>query len=482
MTWKGMLGASLALTVLPCLPQSSAAAITRIPGMGGAQPNGFSGRPAISGDGRYIAFESNASNLVPDDTNGRTDIFLYDTQTGSMKRVSVASDGTQANSYSGTPSISADGRYVVFESLASNLVANDENKAWDVFIHDTVTGQTRLVSASTSGNPGNGSSLHADISADGRFVTFESGASDLVAGDTNNDSDVFLRDLQTGVTTLVSVAANGDPATGPSGYSPTISAEGRYVAFISSASNLVATDTHGTTNVFVRDTVEHKTTLLSAPVPINPEEYSLLSTISADGKFVAFYSTAQGLAPGSTGNTGDVYLADVQNKHVTRVAPVGDSFNYIYGALSSRLNGDGSRLAFSSDVSNVVPGVATDTLQVYMYNRGSGAITLISATPGGAPGNSYSYVPSISADGKRVAFVSEASDLVPGDTNNAGDIFIAELPSTGFTLADAGDALRIAGGLTTASPTDPSRLGGGPITVQSAVHIARKVAGLEPNP
>jgi|GEM_PF-1585857 len=222
---------------------------------GGTQGNGDSGCPSISADGRYVAFQSYASNLVPGDTNGTWDVFVHDRLTGQTTRVSVASDGTQGNGDSECPSISADGRYVAFASLASNLVPGDTNGTWDVFVHDRLTGQTTRVSVASGGAQGNSGSWCPSISADGRYVAFQSYASNLVPGDTNGVLDVFVHDRLTGQTTRVSVASDGTQGDSYS-FGSSISADGRYVAFSSLASNLVPGDTNDKPDIFVAAAVE----------------------------------------------------------------------------------------------------------------------------------------------------------------------------------------------------------------------------------
>ncbi|MFC6674097.1 TolB family protein [Marinobacterium aestuariivivens] len=217
----------------------------------GNQAAGGSARPAISADGRFVAFGSGASNLVTGDTNGRPDVFVHDRDTGATTRVSVDSAGIEGNSDSDNPAISADGRFVAFNSRASNLVAGDTNGRYDVFVHDRVTGTTSRMSVDSAGVEGNGDSFtQSDISADGRFTTFPSRASNLVTGDTNSTNDVFVHDRLTGTTSRVSVDSAGVEANGSSS-NPAISADGRFVAFSSGASNLVASDTNGAFDVFV---------------------------------------------------------------------------------------------------------------------------------------------------------------------------------------------------------------------------------------
>jgi Tol biopolymer transport system component len=216
----------------------------------GAQANYGGAFPSISVDGRFVAFDSYASNLVSGDTNGAPDVFVHDRQTGTTERVSVNVAGTQGNNSSGDASISADGRLVAFDSYASNLVSGDTNGTWDVFVRDRQAGTTKCMSVDSAGTQGNDSSLSGSISVDGRFVAFQSSASKLVSGDTNGASDVFVHDRQTGTTERVSVDSAGREGNLDSVY-PAISADGRFVAFHGDASNLVPGDTNGSVDVFV---------------------------------------------------------------------------------------------------------------------------------------------------------------------------------------------------------------------------------------
>src|SRR4028118_2264462 len=218
--------------------------------------------PSISADGRFVVFQSSASNLVPGDTNDETDIFVRDRLTNTTTLVSLDSAGNQANNGSSRPSISADGRFVAFESYASNLVPGDTNNSpdsfltRDIFVRDTLTNTTTRVSLDSAGNQANDGSDSASISPAGRFVAFDSRASNLVPGDTNNINDIFVRDTLTNTTTRVSVDSAGNQGNGSSFFgTPSISADGRFVAFNSTASNLVPGDTNSSTDMFVRDTL-----------------------------------------------------------------------------------------------------------------------------------------------------------------------------------------------------------------------------------
>jgi Tol biopolymer transport system component len=275
----------------------------------GTQANRPSYRPSISADGRYVAFSSGASNLVPGDTNYWVDVFGRDCQTGETTRVSVASDGTQANYPSYRPSISADGRFVAFDSQASNLVANDTNGRSDVFVHDRQTGETSRVSVRSDGTQGTGGNSYIPrLSADGRYVAFYSEAPNLVAGDTNGFLDVFVHDHQTGQTTRVSVRNDGGQGNEDSAW-PAISADGRYVAFYGEASNLVVGDTNGVWDVFAHGRETGETFRVSvASGGRQGNRTSLLPSISADGRCVAFSSEATNLVSGDHNGKSDAFV------------------------------------------------------------------------------------------------------------------------------------------------------------------------------
>ena len=218
----------------------------------GNEVNGASDFACISSNGLFVAFTSDASGLVTGDTNGRADTFLHDMVTGATTRVSVSSTGTEGNSDSyNNPSLSADGRYVAFRSLASNLVAGDTNATSDIFLRDTLNLTTTRVSVTSSGTGANGYSDYPNLSPDGRYVAFRSSASNLVSGDTNARDDIFLHDTLNGVTTRVSLAAGGAQANGTSDV-PFLSTNARYMVFQSLASNLVRDDTNGKSDIFVR--------------------------------------------------------------------------------------------------------------------------------------------------------------------------------------------------------------------------------------
>src|SRR5213078_3528455 len=308
----------------------------------GTQANNVSSYPALSADGRFVAFQSDATNLVVGDTNGKTDVFVHDRQTGTTERVSVASGGgTQGTGNSGGffafPALSADGRLVAFQSDATNLVAGDTNGATDVFVHDRQTGATERVSVTSGGRQGNGFSAGPVLSADGRFVAFHSAATNLVTGDTNGAADVFVHDRQTGTTERVSVASGGTQSNAAS-LGSALSADGRFVAFQSDATNLVAGDTNGATDVFVHDRQTGATERVSVASGggtqgnRNSGGFFAFPALSAAGRLVAFQSAATNLVADDTNGATDVFVHDRQTGTTERVR-----------VASGRTQGNGSK-------------------------------------------------------------------------------------------------------------------------------------------
>jgi Tol biopolymer transport system component len=396
----------------------------------------------ISARGRYVSFSSDATTLVKSDTNEKRDAFVHDRLTGETTRVSVSSTGAESHcsdpfGCSSAVGITADGRYVAMVSDAPDLVSDDTNEASDVFIHDRRTGETTRVSISDSGLQGNGASGAAAISSDGRYVAFTSGASNLVAGDTNSTADVFIRDLRTGRTTRVDVDSHGRQTNRASdSWDPALSAHGRYVAFTSSASNLVAHDTNNLADVFVRDLRTGRTTRVSVSsrgrqaAGDRSGNGSNAPSISANGRYVAFHSAASNLVHGDTNRVFDIFVHD-RKTHQTRRVSVSNR-----GAQANAesfgpesISPDGRYVAFGSLASNLVAGDANDTTDVFVYDRRSGRVILASRNTGGEQGNdgSANAVGAFSADNAFLAFSSWSSNLVEGDTNGGADAFVRRL-------------------------------------------------------
>lgn len=321
--------------------------------------NDDSTQPSISADGNLVVFSSEASNLVDGDTNNTADIFMFDLRTGTLSRLSLSYDNGNSNGRSVSifdRVISGDNRYVVFESLASNLVEHDSNNARDIFVRDLLTSETTRVSLSTAGWQASDDSSHASISRDGRLVAFQSLAPNLSVGDNNDRRDIFVKDLATGELILASSNAKGVIANGESKY-PTMSANGRFVAFQSSASNLVAGDTNGVEDVFVKDLLTGETTLVS--VGLNGQAgangFSLKPRLSADGRFVFFHSAASNLVAGDTNNAIDVFARDMATGE-THLVSVGENGEQGNGrSLRANISDDGRVVVFESLASNLVP-------------------------------------------------------------------------------------------------------------------------------
>jgi len=392
------------------------------------EANSDSYSSVISGDGNYIVFASFASNLVPNDTNNIADIFLYHRQTHQITLVSKGLGNAPSNVESGYPSLSADGRYVVFQSSASNLVANDTNNISDIFLYDRQTDSISRVSVSSDNEEANNQSAYPTISADGRYVAFESYASNLVPSDTNNTSDIFVHDRQTGNTSLVSVNSNGEQGNNTSGLWSSLSADGQHIAFSSLANNLVANDTNNTWDIFVRDIQTNTTSLIS--ISFGESLWNGGSTnpvISSDGRYVAFQSEDV-LVANDTNNTWDVFVYDRQTAQTTLISKAYDQPTTANGISETPfISADGRYVVFSSSATNIVPNDTNGWVDIFQYDRQTAQMTLIT-TPYDVtiPINGYydSSTPSISADGTQIAFSSRAYNLVSWDVNNFYDIFL----------------------------------------------------------
>ncbi len=394
----------------------------------GSAGNGGSYNYSMSADGRFIAFVSRASNLVPNDTNAKEDIFVHDRLTGTVERVSVASDGSEANDWSTAPSISADGRYVVFGSYAENLVDGGPHHYPHIFVHDRINGVTERVSVASDGTAANASSYAPSISADGRFVAYSSLANNLVANDTNATGDIFVHDRLNGTTTRVSVSSSGGQGDRSSRF-VRLSADGMIVAFLSDATNLVRGDTNLRSDIFVHDRVTGVTERVSVATDgTQGNDWSGGTAISADGNVVAFSSTASNLVPGDTNNWNDVFVHNRLTGVTERVSVNSSGEQATDESFGPALSADGRYVAFHSFATNLIPNANwwyTD--DVYIRDRLTGTTEYISIAADGTQGDSDSYRPSISADGRFVAFTSFSTNLVTNDANGGvADVFVRD--------------------------------------------------------
>lgn len=393
----------------------------------GATGDGASSDPDISGDGRYVAFTSAATNLVSGDTNGKADVFVRDRQTGTTTRVSMSSSGAQGNGASDQPSISADGRYVAFRSAATNLVTGDTNAKTDIFVKDLQTGTLTRASVSSSGAQSNNTSDSPAISGDGRYVAFASPATNLVTGDTNAKADVFLRDRQANTTTRLSVSTLGAQANNTS-ESPDISEDGTRIVFSSTATNLVTGDTNAKRDVFLRDRGVNTTTRLSvSSTGAQANNVSELPVISGGGSAVAFESTATNLVAGGTAALRNIFVRRIAAATTELVSLAEDVPGYpdrqlYYAASSASISSTGALVGFST-LDFATPEDTSYAADVFVRDTTTSTTTLVSVGTLGEAGSDASTASGISSTGAVVAFVSAATEFAPGDSNAATDVF-----------------------------------------------------------
>jgi Tol biopolymer transport system component len=386
-------------------------------GSGGEEANGASCcGVSLAAERLAVAFTSAASNLVPGDTNNQEDVFVRRLTCcfrASTIRVSVGQNGVEANNDSGSPSISADGTRVAFHSFASNLVSDDTDDNADIFVRDLLTGQTTRVSVGAKGQANDGS-LGTSISADGNRVAFRSSASNLVDDDDEYSHawDVFVRDLNTKKTFRVSVGETGEADDGSFEFA--ISADGKRVAFTS----FVSHDTFWTQDLFVRDLDRGQTIPVYVGAALG--DGSSEPAISADGSRVAFKS-------GTFDGGYRVFVRDLDRGQTIPVSVSTSGVEANNDSGSPSISADGGLVAFDSAASNLVPGDTNNTRDIFVRDLTNRRTTRVSVAAGGQA-NDESFSTSISADGGLVAFTSAASNLVPGDTNGVLDVFGVWLP------------------------------------------------------
>jgi Tol biopolymer transport system component len=410
----------------------------------GAQGNGDSGilgylstdeKPAISADGRYVAFVSDATNLVPGDTNGCADVFRKDLDSGEIICASTDSLGTQADCDSEHPAISADGRYVVFDTSA-DLAPNSSDIGTDVYRKDLLTGETRICSYRTPPPPPPDPTPPLDckrpaISADGRYVVFDSADQGMVADDVNDDWDVIRADMNVSPPTFTLCTTSTTGVQGNAAcHHPCITQDGRFVAFDSWADNLVAGDTNSSADVFRKDLQTGETVRCSTDSGGNQASgQSYYAGISDDGRFISFFSSAADLVPDDTNEADDVFRKDLQTGETLRCSTDssgGEGYRWMDNQWQS-MSADGRYVAFTSHAPNLDPPMVYNGLEVFRKDLDSGETIRCCTSDRGIYGEKDSYGPAITADGKYVAFLSEATTLVPGDSNGKVDVFRKEV-------------------------------------------------------
>lgn len=403
----------------------------------GVLGNNGSYAPSISADGQFIVFESDATNLVDNDTNGSADIFVYDVVNEVIERVSVDDEGNEADDSSTVATISADGRYVAFSSNATNLVSDDTNAVADIFVYDRQADTIERVTLDSDEGEINDETYNSVISQDGRYVVFDTEATDVVAGDTNNISDTFVRDRTLGTTERVSVNSAEQEATGSSagtGTGPSISSDGRYVVFSSEATNLVSGDTNNLYDIFLRDRTLGTTERISvSSSEAEADSISYLSSysqniISDDGRYVIFSSEATNLVDNDTNEFQDIFLRDRTLGTTERVS-VGVEDEEADGISSeATISPDGRFVAFDSDATNLVDDDTNEVKDVFVRDTQEYFTERISISLDNEEGNDESNTgASFTSSGRYVVYASGASTLVDDDTNETVDIFFAEL-------------------------------------------------------
>lgn len=392
-----------------------------------ADASGFS--IDVSATGRFIAYASSADNLVASDDNGQSDVFVHDRKTLRTTLVSLATDGTPGNGSSAHPAISANGRYVAFESLASDLIATDGNGSRDVFVRDRKNDVTTRVSVKSNGSEvstNGGFAIESAITPDGQYVAFSSTSQELVSGDVGSTTDIFVHDRKNGKTRRISESASGDPADVNMG-EPAFSANGRFVAFSGSATNMINNDNNGASDVFVYDRSKDKMRRVS--IRSNGNESNLDSfggELSASGRFVAFESKASNLVKNDTDNY-DVFLHDRSTGKTTieSVRPNGNGSDS--GSFEASLSANGRELAFSSQSTNLVANDNNGDDDIFVRNLKIDKTRRVNLRPNGKECHGASFgseQPELSAKGTWVGFVSDSTDLVPGDDDSVTDVFL----------------------------------------------------------
>ncbi|MFW2373245.1 MAG: TolB family protein [Gammaproteobacteria bacterium] len=395
----------------------------------GIEGNSNSHNQGMTPDGRFLVFSSLASNLVPNDTNNKTDIFVHDRLTEITERISVVSDGTQADNSSHGADISDDGRYVTFYSTANNLVPGEQVHFSQIYLHDRLNGQTERVSVAADGGLENGSSSHPAINADGRYIVYSSNANNLIVNDSSDTfSDVFLYDRLNHVTEKISVASDGSSGDRFSNIA-SITDDGQIVAFSSFASNFSNDDTNNGRDIFLH----HRASRITERVHISYDgvqaNESSGSRISGDGRFILFSSTATNLVIGDTNNYRDVFVHDRLSATTERVNLSYNGSQANDDSFGRNISAGGRYVTYMSYANNLSPEdhFLNWWSDVFIFDRDTKTTELISVSSAGEIGNYDSARPTVSSNGRFVSFHSAASNLT-SDDNGLGriDIFIRD--------------------------------------------------------
>ncbi|MCA1682433.1 MAG: hypothetical protein LC685_00265 [Actinobacteria bacterium] len=411
----------------------------------GVDPNGPSGEPSLSENGRFVAFASEASNLGPVvGAHRMSNIYVFDFQTGRVSLISNNASGPLEDAPSTTPAISADGRVVAFASKATNLVRGTPKQKSDIFVR-TGRGAVRLVSVAFGGRQPDGGSTQPSISADGRYVVFTSAADNLVAGDDNSESDIFIADLTTGAIRRVSVNSRGGQANGAS-VNPSISENGRYVSFTSTAANLVPHDRNHVADVFVHDMVTGSTRRVSVASNGHAQNasvgapFSQVSSLDAAGQYVVFDSDATNLVRRDRNGHTDVFRHSLVTGQTWLVSQGLTSKQSDNDSFSPAISANGRVTTFESFADDLAAPWAPSE-NIFAQDFTTQAALNVDVTPQGTARRpeldaELLQRPAISGDGQLIAFTSGANNLVPGDYNGTDDLFVRAIipPRTRFVI------------------------------------------------
>lgn len=377
---------------------------------------------SISGDGRYVVFDSDADNLVPNDNNGQRDIFLRDRVAGTTIAVSVTSGGSVGDDSSFEPAISANGRFIAFSSSASDLVANDTNGSDDIFVYDRETQTMERVSIDSSGNEGDDDSFAPAISDDGQVVVFLDQSNNFDEAPTNNRTDVFAYDRGTNTLETVNV-----PAGIGLEFDPNISGDGRFVSYVSPNPEGLTDSNSGTEDVYVFDRTNDTRVNASTDSSGNQTTSGQTSRgghLSADGRFIAFHSRANfGFTPDNNGAAFDVFVKDLQTDAVERVSQNDAGENGDDESFDRGISGDGRFVLTRSVASDLVANDTNGAQDVFIFDRDNDRIARVSVNSTGGQATTGSVPYAISTDGRFSVFRNGDTDLVPGDDNGVADFF-----------------------------------------------------------
>jgi Tol biopolymer transport system component len=408
-------GIAIALTAGGPAGADEAQTTTRITvGHNGSQANGDSNAPSMSDDGRWLVFSSNATNLVPDDTNDLLDLFLHDRTTGDTRLITRSADGAQADAGAYGARISADGSFVTFYSAATTLVPGDTDEKDNVFVWERESGEiTRLPGADA---------FWPDISVDGRYVTYTTYAS-LVTADTDIFTDVYVYDRTADEASLITKTLAGGPA---GGVGSTISDDGRYVALESDSTELIEEYVSGS-NVFLHDRETGANTLVSRTLSGTGSAQANFAEISGDGRYVVFGSTESDLVSDDANAQRDIFLWERESREITAVSVTPDGSTGAGFSAGGRPSADGRYVVFWSTAMDLAGTAASGWgTQTYLFDRTTGRNRLV-APPVEAGGNGGGEGADVSADGRVIGFMSLSEELVADDSNDARDVFVTVL-------------------------------------------------------